>query len=99
MAGTINEGIQGRQAHAVDEPQRRLGDGSDLFVGDFVATRRNDRDLTTDLGTGVRNRQVWTVEGLGADGTVVVADADRGRAVLPPAYVDQPVALGWAVTG
>jgi conjugative relaxase-like TrwC/TraI family protein len=99
MASAINAAIQDRSARPADEPRRRLADGSHLYVGDVVATRRNDPSLVTDLGSGVRSRQLWSVQSIGAEGSVVVADAERGRAVLPPAYVADHVELGWAVTG
>ena len=47
--------------------RRRMGD-----VGDVVATRRNDRRLTTTDGEAVRNRETWTVTDIGEDGSLTV---------------------------
>lgn len=67
-------------------------------MGDQVATRRNVA-LVTDAGAPVRNRQGWTVSGVGDDGSAVLADPERGSVRLPAAYVARHVELGWAVTG
>jgi ATP-dependent exoDNAse (exonuclease V) alpha subunit len=47
----------------------------------------------------VRNRQTWTVTAVRADGSLDVADRERGSVRLPAAYVARHVELGWAVTG
>ena len=47
----------------------------------------------------MRNRHIWEVESVGADGSLVVSHPSRGRARLPAAYVSRHVELGWAVTG
>ena len=60
-------------------------------MGDRVATRRNDRDLN------VANRDVWTVTGLGDDGSMLVTGR-VGRRTLPAAYVDRYVELAFTTT-
>jgi hypothetical protein len=98
MARAINLEIQHRRnprrlgAHVV------LADGTRAFIGDRVATRRNVA-LLTGTGAPVRNRESWTVTGVGADGSLGVADAGRGSVRLPADYVARHVELGWAVTG
>jgi exodeoxyribonuclease V alpha subunit len=65
--------------------------GERIGVGDYVATRRNDRD------NDVANRDTWTVTGLRTDGGLVVA-GNRGQRVLPAAYVRGHVELAYACT-
>lgn len=77
----------------------RLHDGTRAFPGDTVATRKNDRSLADAAGGFVRNRQTWTVSETRPDGSLLVADPERGRVLLPAAYVARHVELGWAVTG
>jgi len=98
-ARAINVEIQRRR-----NPRRTgysvvLADGTRAFVGDQVATRRNDASLTTDTRSPVRNRQTWTVSEVGKDGSLTLADPKRGRIQLPARYVGRHVELGWAVTG
>jgi hypothetical protein len=98
-ARAINRAIQHRSGSWRSGRSTRLTDGSRLWAGDRIATRRNDPTLITDRGRPVRNRQSWTVEALGPDGSLIADDADRGRVTLPTHYVRRNVELGWAVTG
>ncbi|WP_138731546.1 MobF family relaxase [Modestobacter excelsi] len=81
--------------------------GQRIGVGDWITTRRNDRDLD------VANRDTWTVGGVGGDGELVVTPVDvtptaRGRGsvtpaaarqrVLPAGYVTAQVELAYAST-
>ena len=97
-ARAINVEIQRRRNQRQQGPSVALADGTRAFVGDRVATRRNDSGLLTTDGTAVRNRQTWTVSAVGADGTLTVTDLGRGSACLPAKYVGRHVELGWAVT-
>ena len=97
-AREINEAIQHHQGNWRRGPSAQLRDGTQVWAGDRIATRRNDRALAS-RGASVRNRQTWTVTAVGADGSLVVSDPDRGKAVLPADYVARHVELGWAVTG
>ncbi|MGI8808231.1 MAG: MobF family relaxase, partial [Acidimicrobiales bacterium] len=100
-AGTardINAAIQRRRNPRRAGPSVALADGTQVFAGDRVATRRNDRTVT-DAGTAVRNRHTWYVEAVGDDGSLVVSHPTRGRARLPAGYAARHVELGWAVTG
>lgn len=78
--------------------QATIVDGSRALVGDEVQTRRNDRSLVTDMGVTVKNRQRWTVEDVGPDGTVAVSDPDRGRVTLPANYAASALTLAYAST-
>ncbi len=98
-ARAINVEIQRRLNPRLEGASVALADGTKAFVGDQVATRRNDASLVTEAGSSVRNRQSWTVTDVGKDGSLTVADAERGSVVLPARYVARHVELGWAVTG
>lgn len=98
-AREINEAIQHHEGDWRCGRSVRLRDGTSVWAGDRIATRRNDRALLTTNGSSVRNRQTWTVTAVGADGSLAISDPDRGDAVLPADYVARHVELGWAVTG
>lgn len=96
-AKAINTEIQ-RQRNPTGSSVR-LRDGTTVFAGDQVATRRNDKRLVTTGGEQVRNRHTWTVTAVHSDGALTVEHSDRGSVDLPAGYVDAQVELGWAVTG
>jgi conjugative relaxase-like TrwC/TraI family protein len=77
--------------------RRQLPNGQSLHVGDVVATRRNDRTLTTDTGTMVKNRARWTVQAINGDGSIGMRGHD-GTVTVPAAYVDEAVELAYAET-
>jgi hypothetical protein len=97
----LNAAIQQARVHG-----RQLGDrmvavagGETAAVGDVVATRRNDRTVRTDRGEPVRNRDLWTVSGVGVDGSLTVSHLDgHGQITLPVDYVRTHVRLGYAAT-
>ncbi len=68
-----------------------------LHVGDAVATRRNDREMRTDRGTMVKNRDRWDVLAVHHDGALSVAGR-TGTARLPADYVTEHVELAYAQT-
>jgi type II secretory pathway predicted ATPase ExeA len=73
--------------------------GGRVWPGDVVMTRRNDRHLTTTAREPVRNRELWTVERVDADGSLAVSRRDGGDTVtLPVEYVRERVQLGYAAT-
>lgn len=84
---------------AVDDTTTSTGrDGLPIGVGDVIATRNNDSTL------GVANRQTWTVQHVGTDGSLTVVEAANARkhqqsATLPSSYVAQHVHLAYANTG
>jgi integrase len=68
-----------------------------MFTDD--PTGRNDRELTTADGDAVRNRELWTVTQVHADGSLTVRRTNRHAvAVLPAEYVSEHVRLGYAAT-
>ncbi len=75
-----------------------LADGAPALIGDEVQSRRNDRSLVTDAGVTVKNRHRWTVESVGPEGSVTVADDEHGRVTLPRDYVHDALTLGYAST-
>jgi conjugative relaxase-like TrwC/TraI family protein len=78
----------------------RVAGGETVAVGDVVATRRNDRTLRTDRGEPVRNRDLWTVTGIGRDGSLTVSHHHgHGQASLSADYARAHVRLGYASTG
>ncbi|MAS56148.1 MAG: AAA family ATPase [Pimelobacter sp.] len=92
QVGSINAAIRDRR-HDTGE---RDGEpitcrGERIGLGDRVATRRNDRDL------GVANRDIWTVAGIGDDGSLIVTGR-AGQRELPAEYVDRHVELAFAST-
>ncbi len=99
MARQVNDAIQARRGHGHVTRHVGLGDGTRVFAGDRIATRRNAAGLATEDGHQVRNRHTWTVETIRADGSLGVSDPERGWVDLPADYVARHVELGWAVTG
>ena len=76
-----------------------VGESGRVYVGDVIVTRRNARDLTTDTGEMVRNRERWTVQAITPDGDLQVRQLDGpGVVTLPAAYVAEHVQLGYAAT-
>ena len=76
-----------------------LGDGLEVAVGDVITTRRNERFLRTTMGESVRNRDSWTIDTIGADGSLSVTRIDgHGTVTLPAGYVAEHVQLGYAAT-
>ena len=99
-AHRLNHAVQQRRmARGELDPHRsvRGRHGQPLHVGDEVATRRNDRTLTTTHGDHVRNRARWTVTAIHPDGGVTVAGR-HGQVSLPNAYVENAVELAYAET-
>ena len=69
-----------------------------VMVGDVIATRRNQRQLTTNTGDIVRNRELWTVTNITGDGHLTVTQPTGSTVTLPAAYVLEHVRLGYAAT-
>ncbi|MGH9243837.1 MAG: MobF family relaxase [Acidimicrobiales bacterium] len=97
----LNAAIQDLRARRGDlgPEHTRIAGTETAHVGDRVVTRRNDRALVTDRHEPVRNRDRWTVQAVGADGSLAVAhDQGHGAVVLPADYVRSDVRLGYAAT-
>lgn len=77
-----------------------LHDGTAASVGDWIVTRRNDRQLSVFTGTDfVKNGDTWRVTAIETDGALQVRHrAHRGTAMLPPEYVAAHVELAYAST-
>ena len=67
--------------------------------GDEIVTLQNDRKLRAPRDEFVRNGARWQVVGTSDDGSMRVASVENGGMVtLPPEYVREHVALGYALT-
>jgi DNA transposition AAA+ family ATPase len=98
---TLNAAIQNLRARRGDigPEHARIAGTETAHVGDRVVTRRNDRVLLTDRNEPVRNRDRWTVQAVGADGSLTVAhNRGHGTVVLPADYVRTHVRLGYSAT-
>jgi len=86
------------RAGEIDPGGRHLTVGAyKVHAGDEIATRHNDRRLTTDRGEMVRNRAVWTVDHIHPDGSLT-ATGHNGTVRLPAPYVAEHVELAYART-
>ena len=68
-----------------------------LHVGDQVATRQNDRQLHTDRGLMVKNRDQWEIDAVHPGGALTVSGR-TGTVRLPADYVAEHVELAYAQT-
>ncbi|UOR00403.1 AAA family ATPase [Leucobacter allii] len=99
-AQVLNERIRAERVHRgeVDDQRTVFGsDGLSIGVGDVIQTRRNEPTL------GVANRQTWTVQHVGDDGTLSVVETVNGRkqqrtVTLPAEYVTENAHPAYAVT-
>ena len=99
-ARAFNERIRAQRVQdgQVDDSRTVTGsDGLPIGAGDVIQTRRNDRDLQ------VANRQTWTVQHIGDDGTVWAVETGNGRkrqhtVALPAEYVSEHAHLSYAST-
>ncbi len=67
-----------------------------VHMGDEIVTRRNDRQILTDQGHMVRNRDTWTVTNINRG--AITATGESGTVKLPESYVSQHVELAYAQT-
>ncbi len=98
--GRLNQRCQQTRIRSgeIDPDGRHLTVGVyKVHAGDEIATRQNDRRLTTDRGEMVRNRAVWTVEHIHPDGSLT-ATGHNGAIRLPASYVAEHVELAYART-
>ena len=98
----VNAAVQATRlsvGELVDDRSVRISGAEHAYIGDVVVTRRNERRLTTDHGEPVRNREIWKVTGLGADGSITVSsNAGAGTVTLPADYASRHLRLGYAAT-
>jgi conjugative relaxase-like TrwC/TraI family protein len=100
VAHAINLAAQRRRAQAgeLDLRGRSVStDGYQLYVGDVVATRHNDRQLRTDRGLMVKNRHHWHITAVHRSGAITVS-GHSGTVRLPAEYVRDCVELAYAET-
>ena len=79
-----------------DAPSMRVGEEW-MLVGDEVVTRRNDRNLRTDRGLMIKNRDHWTIETIHPDHSATLTGR-TGTVRLPSEYVAENLQLGYAQT-
>ena len=82
----------------VEREGTRIANGR-AGVGDEIVTLKNDRKLRWAPGEFVRNGERWRVAERDLQGALTVERlGGRGRVTLPPQYVAEHVALGYALT-
>lgn len=99
-ARELNARIRDERVRSGLVDDRRITTGSDglsISRGDVIQTRQNDSDVQ------VTNRQTWTVQAVGQDGTVWVTENATGRkrqrtVRLPAEYVAEHTHLAYAST-
>ena len=99
-ARSLNERIREQRVQhgEVDDARTVTGsDGLSVGAGDVIQTRRNDSRL------GVANRQTFTVQHVGGDGTVFAVENTNARkrrrtVTLPADYVAEHAHLAYAAT-
>ena len=99
-ARELNERIRDERVRSglVDDARTTSGsDGLSIGAGDVIQTRHNDSDVE------VANRQTWTVQSVGSDGTVWAKENGTGRkrqrtVRLPAEYVAEHAHLAYAST-
>lgn len=92
QVGALNAAIRDRRqtrGQPRGEPVTKRGER--IGLGDRIATRRNDRDLS------VANRDTWIVAGIGDDGSLLVTGR-AGQREIPADYVEEHVELAYATT-
>jgi len=94
---------QAAQQHRIDSGEINTAGrsveagGHRLHAGDEIVTRRNYRQVRTDQGLPVRNRDHWTIDTVHRDGAIT-AYGSSGTVKLPADYVTEHVELGYAQT-
>jgi hypothetical protein len=96
----LNRAAQQRRIDSGDLDTRHRhvdAGGYRLWAGDEVATRHNDRQLTTDRGLMVRNRDQWVIDSVHRNGDLTVT-GQQGSVRLPAHYVQHHLELAYAQT-
>ncbi len=74
-------------------------DGNRIHIGDQIQTRRNTHDIRTSDHRRVLNRDVWTITGCFADGSLQAQHTHRhAHVIIPPGYLARDVELAYATT-
>ncbi|WP_328813543.1 MobF family relaxase [Rhodococcus sp. NBC_00297] len=100
---TAAQAIHHTEAGTGDGISAPLSDTARAHVGDVVVTRRNRAELRATDAAGrrfsVQNGDLWTVTGVGEDGSIAVTGNRHGaRTVLPAWYAQGHTELGYAHT-
>ena len=102
QVSALNSRARADRLAAQDLPRGRevrLADGTAASARDVILTRRNDRRLVITATDWVKNGDRFTVDTVRLDGSIQVTHHDTSRRVtLPPDYVAEHVALGYAGT-
>ncbi|MDG2025938.1 MAG: MobF family relaxase [Acidimicrobiales bacterium] len=96
----LNKAAQQRriQTGELDTRGRHVdASGYRFWAGDEIATRRNHRQLHTDQGLMIRNRDQWTIDTVHRNGDLTL-HGRTGTIRLPADYVQLHVELGYAQT-
>lgn len=101
--GMLNERAQADLvAQGAVDPEQTvlLGDGLYAGSGDTIIARRNDRKLIDSEGDFVRNGTLFDVRSISRrDGSLLAVRRETGASVvLPRAYLESSVELGYATT-
>jgi len=97
----LNEAAQRRRLHArqLRFPHRVVeAGGYQLYTGDEIVTRANNRDLRTDRGHMIRNRDQWTITEIHPSQELTIT-GKTGTVRLPHHYIRTSIELGYATTG
>lgn len=108
LAGTntqvdrLNQKAQAYRLHngQLDDAQSLTGrNNAQIYAGDVILTKNNDRRIGVHQGKDfVKNNDTWVVEGI-EDGNLLARNQQhQGLAVIPAAYAQQHVILGYADT-
>ncbi|WP_171018759.1 MobF family relaxase [Rhodococcus sp. Q] len=93
-----------RDNGTVSGPGLILADGLEAAVGDVVVTRKNNSKYVVKTTSGekkgrVKNGDLWTIAGLGDDGSMMLRNNISGGEVTVAAdYIADNVQLGYATT-
>jgi conjugative relaxase-like TrwC/TraI family protein len=97
---SLNKGAQSLRFRAseLDLSRPHVSAGPyEIYQGDVVGTRQNERQLRTDRGYMVKNRDRWEVTALYRDGSIAVSGR-TGAIRLLVDYVKEHVELAYAET-
>lgn len=108
LAGTntqvdrLNQKAQAYRMHhgQLDDAQSLTGrNNTQIYAGDVILTKNNDRRISVHQGKDfVKNNDSWVVEGIEEGNLLARHQQHQGLAVIPAAYAEKHVILGYADT-
>ncbi|MGP9784535.1 MobF family relaxase [Glutamicibacter sp. AOP12-B1-11] len=108
LAGTntqvdrLNQKAQAYRLHhgQLDDAQSLSGrNNTQIYAGDVILTKNNDRRISVHQGKDfVKNNDAWVVEGIEEGNLLARHQQHQGLAVIPAAYAEKHVILGYADT-